>query len=135
MFELHPNLKHKICITHLPLSTVLLEDESHYPWIILVPRYTGAKRLLDLPFEVQVKLLEEINLIQNTLWEMFPLKQLNIAAIGNKTDQLHIHVIGRREDDPAWPGVVWDHPVREPYTPEAKNQIISKLREHLNFRE
>lgn len=32
-----------------------------------------------------------------------PLK-LNVAAIGNIVSQLHVHVTGRLQTDPAWPG-------------------------------
>ena len=33
--------------------------------------------------------------------------KLNVGALGNVTPQLHVHVVGRRQDDPAWPGPVW----------------------------
>jgi diadenosine tetraphosphate (Ap4A) HIT family hydrolase len=33
--------------------------------------------------------------------------RLNIADIGNKAAQLHIHIVARHEDDPLWPSVVW----------------------------
>ena len=36
-----------------------------------------------------------------------PVEKLNIAALGNVTPQLHVHIIGRRRDDAAWPDPVW----------------------------
>jgi diadenosine tetraphosphate (Ap4A) HIT family hydrolase len=36
-----------------------------------------------------------------------PVEKLNLGALGNVTPQLHLHVVGRRADDPAWPGPVW----------------------------
>ena len=36
-----------------------------------------------------------------------PVTKLNVAALGNVTPQLHVHVIGRRPDDAAWPKPVW----------------------------
>lgn len=30
--------------------------------------------------------------------------KLNVAAIGNIVSQLHVHVTGRLQTDPAWPG-------------------------------
>jgi diadenosine tetraphosphate (Ap4A) HIT family hydrolase len=36
-----------------------------------------------------------------------PVEKLNMGALGNVTRQLHIHVVGRRRDDAAWPGPVW----------------------------
>jgi diadenosine tetraphosphate (Ap4A) HIT family hydrolase len=36
-----------------------------------------------------------------------PVETLNVGALGNVTPQLHVHVVGRRADDAAWPGPVW----------------------------
>lgn len=127
MFELHPNLARKTFIIDLPLCRVLLEDEKNYPWIFLVPRRENISRIIDLEQEDQLQLLKELDWAQKVIWEQFKPVQLNVAAIGNKTPQLHIHVIGRRTDDPAWPGTVWDHPVRCKYSPEEKEETIQRF--------
>ncbi len=36
-----------------------------------------------------------------------PVGKLNVGQLGNVTRQLHVHVVGRRDDDAAWPGPVW----------------------------
>ena len=126
-FELHPNLATKTVIIDLPLCRVLLEDESHYPWIFLVPRRIGVSRIMDLSFEDGQQLMTELNLAQNILWKSLRPTQINVAAIGNKTPQLHIHVIARYSNDPAWPHTVWDHPVRSAYTPEQKEAMVQML--------
>jgi diadenosine tetraphosphate (Ap4A) HIT family hydrolase len=126
-FELHPNLATKPFIADLPLCRVLLEDESHYPWIFLVPRRPAMRRIMDLSPDDQRQLLIELDLAQNILWEQFQPTQINVASIGNKTPQLHIHVIARFSTDPAWPSTVWDHSVRLPYSPEQKDIIIKNL--------
>jgi len=128
-FELHPNLAQKIFIKDLPLSRLLLEDEMHYPWLLLVPRQPNISRIIDLSLENQFQLTRELQFAQEILWEEFRPTQLNVAAIGNKTPQLHIHVIARYCDDPAWPGTVWDHPLRTPYSLEQKMNICQKLKE------
>ncbi len=122
-FELHPNLQLKPFICDLALSRVLLQDESHYPWIFLVPR-RRALRIIDLPQEEQALLMQELDLAQRIIWNEFSPTQINVAAIGNKTPQLHVHVIGRYEKDPAWPDTVWDHPIKSPYTPYEKEKVI-----------
>jgi diadenosine tetraphosphate (Ap4A) HIT family hydrolase len=127
MFELHPNLARKTFIADLPLCRVLFEDEKNYPWIFLVPRRENISRIMDLEQEDQLQLLKELDWAQKVIWEQFKPVQLNVAAIGNKTPQLHVHVIGRKDDDPAWPGTVWDHPVRCKYSPEEKEQTIQLL--------
>lgn len=127
-FELHPNLSQKDFLIDLPLCRVLLENESHYPWILLVPRRCNLSRMMDLEQIDQLQLLKELDLSQRVLWDSFNLTQLNVAAIGNKTPQLHIHIIGRRSVDPAWPHTVWDHPERLAYTSQEKEVIIPQLR-------
>jgi hypothetical protein len=47
-----------------------------------------------------------------------PVEKLNVAAIGNIVAQLHVHVVGRRADDPAWPGPVWGFGTAEPLREE-----------------
>lgn len=126
-FTLHPNLAKKIHVADLPLCRVLLENESHYPWLLLVPRRPTTSRLIDLSPSDQLQLLKELDLAQQIIWKTFNPTQLNVAAIGNKTPQLHIHVMGRYDTDPAWPQTVWDHPVRTPYTEEKKKELILLL--------
>lgn len=127
-FELHPNFLKKDFIIDLPLCRVLLENESHYPWILLIPRRSNISRIMDLQQTDQLQLLTELDLSQKILWNSFDLTQLNVAAIGNKTPQLHIHVIGRRLADPAWPHTVWDHSERLPYALKKKEEMIQLLR-------
>lgn len=126
-FILHPNLASKIFIIDLPLCKVLLENEKHYPWIFLVPRRPNISRIIDLAPSDQLQLFHELDHAQKVIWELFQPTQLNVAAIGNKTPQLHIHVLGRFSNDPAWPGTIWDHPVRCPYSEAQKEDVISKL--------
>ena len=127
-FVLHPNLASKIEIKHLPLCQVLLEDESHYPWIFLVPRRPDIQRIMDLEAQDQLQLIVELDWAQKVLWEAFCPTQINVAAIGNKTPQLHIHVIGCYAHDPAWPGTVWDHPQKAKYSVDQKQEMIERLR-------
>ncbi|MBA3816532.1 MAG: HIT domain-containing protein [Parachlamydiaceae bacterium] len=127
-FDLHPNLSKKIFIANLPLCRVLLEDEKHYPWLFLVPRRQNTSRMMDLNESDQLQLIKELDFVQKIMWEEFQPTQLNVAAIGNKTPQLHIHVIARKLSDPAWPNTVWDHSVRSPYDESLKNSIVQRLK-------
>ncbi len=58
-FALHPNLVVKSFVADLKLCRVLLEDEQHYPWIVLVPRRNSVSRIIDLSEEDQLLLLKE----------------------------------------------------------------------------
>lgn len=126
-FELHPNFSKKVFIADLPLCRVLLEDNRHYPWVLLIPRRPSLQKIMDLTKEDQLQLLTELDLIQRILWKEFQPSQLNVAAIGNKTPQLHLHVIARFQTDPAWPGTVWDHSIKEPYASQERILILEKL--------
>ena len=128
-FTLHPNFSSKIHLIDLPLCKVFLENEKHYPWLLLVPQKNNIKKIIDLSFEDQMVLTQEMSLAQTLIWDLFSPTQINVAALGNKTPQLHIHVIGRFENDPAWPGAVWDHPEKKPYTEEELEEISLKLKE------
>lgn len=125
-FELHPNLLCKAFIVDLPLCRVLLEDDVNYPWLLLVPRRPNISRIMELQAADQLQLLHEIDMAQHLLWDLFKPDQLNVAAIGNKTPQLHVHVIARKISDPAWPGTVWDKP-RTSYSQEQKQKMIAVL--------
>lgn len=126
-FELHPNLTAKIFIADLPLCRVLMEDEKHYPWFFLVPRRPNIVRLIDLDVSEQLQMMQEVDQMQRVVWEAFRPTQLNVAAIGNKTPQLHMHVIARYDNDPAWPNTVWDHPIRARYAEEQRHAVVKQM--------
>lgn len=128
MFELLPSLAKKIHLCDLPLCSVLLEDEKNYPWLILVPRRPALTNLLNVAEEDRAQLWDEVWKAQQVLSDLFHPTQLNVASIGNKTPQLHIHVIARFSNDPAWPHTVWDHPARAAYDREQKDLIVIQLR-------
>jgi diadenosine tetraphosphate (Ap4A) HIT family hydrolase len=79
--------------------------------LILVPRVAGARELVDLAAADRARLVDEIVLAGHAVRAIGealgrPVVKLNIGALGNITPQLHIHVVGRRPDDAAWPGPV-----------------------------
>lgn len=127
-FSLHPSLSKKIHLGNLSLCTLLLEDERHYPWLILVPRRPDLSTLIHLSRDDHGQLMEEIVQAQQVLLDLFQPTQINVAAIGNKTPQLHIHIIARFSHDPAWPQTVWDHPQRAPYPSEEREGAVCALR-------
>ena len=126
MFQLLPNLDQKDFIIDLPLCRVLLEDNRCYRWLFLVPRKENIRNLLQLSLEERFSLMREISLIETVFIKLFNPDRINIASIGNKTPQLHIHVIARYSNDPDWPETVWGKTYL-PYTVQEKAQIIDKI--------
>jgi len=95
-------------------TRLLLLDNARLPWLILVPA-TEAVELCDLEAADREQVWAQVHEVSLLVRDLFPVDKLNIAAIGNVVNQLHLHVVGRRRDDDYWPGVVWGAPGGEPY--------------------
>ncbi len=116
MFTLHPRLAaDTLEIADLPLCKVLLMKDARYPWLILVPRRDGLREIHQLKVRARSELMEEIAQCSQIIESLFAPDKINVGALGNLVPQLHIHVIGRRTDDAAWPGPVWGVGETEPY--------------------
>ena len=131
-FHLDPQLAadtHPVAL--LPLSELRLMDDANYPWLVLVPRVPEVRELIDLDTAQQMQLLEEIGRASRMLQALFRPHKLNVAALGNAVPQLHVHVIARRQDDPAWPRPVWGMAAARAYSPEALVARICELQQAL----
>jgi diadenosine tetraphosphate (Ap4A) HIT family hydrolase len=108
MFVLHPQLqKDGIVMGELPLSRLLLLNDSRYPWFVLVPRRENITEIYQLGEADQQQLLRESSQLGQLMMEGFNGDKLNIGALGNLVPQLHLHHIVRFNSDEAWPGPVW----------------------------
>ncbi len=99
-------------LASLALCEVRLQLDARFPWLILLPRIVDAREIEDLSAAGRARLVEEIVLAGAAVRAMGealgrPVAKLNVGALGNVTPQLHVHVVGRRPDDAAWPGPVW----------------------------
>jgi diadenosine tetraphosphate (Ap4A) HIT family hydrolase len=107
-FQLHERLAaDTLPLDRWPLCEVLLAKDATYPWLILVPRRVGLRDFDDLAREDLDTASWEIVRASRTLKAVFRPDKLNVAALGNQVPQLHVHVIARFTDDPAWPGPIW----------------------------
>lgn len=103
-----------------PLCHVRLQDDARFPWLILIPRRAGLIELCDLASDDRTVLMDEIVRAGERVRALGeaagrPVEKLNVAAIGNVTAQLHVHVVGRRRDDGLWPDPVWGRGPAAPY--------------------
>ncbi|MFN3229788.1 MAG: HIT domain-containing protein [Asticcacaulis sp.] len=108
-------------VTSLALCDVRLQDDARYLWAVLIPRRADKREIEDLESADQTQLLAEMlqtGRAVRRVAEALGLAhtKLNMANLGNVVPQLHIHVINRHEQDPAWPGPVWGHSPSRPYT-------------------
>jgi diadenosine tetraphosphate (Ap4A) HIT family hydrolase len=128
-FELHPRLA---ADTHFladwRLCRVLLMNDMRYPWLILVPMREELVELSDLACLDRVQAMEEIVSAGAVVTKMLARAKLNVGSLGNLVAQLHIHVVGRRPGDPAWPGPVWGHSPAVPYDKAGLDQWFDIVR-------
>jgi diadenosine tetraphosphate (Ap4A) HIT family hydrolase len=127
-FELHPRLQqdcHRL--GRLGSSLLLLMDNAHFPWFVLVPD-TQAVELHELEHGQQLAVLEQINAIARFVQQQYRVDKLNIGCIGNVVPQMHIHIVGRRVGDVCWPNVVWGTAQRKPYSEAEVRAIRDTLR-------
>lgn len=121
MFELHPAFTPTSePLGDLALCHARLQADGRYAWIVLIPRVAGARELEDLAADQRALLMEEIvraGVAVRAVGAAMSraVEKLNVGQLGNVTPQLHVHVVGRRADDAAWPGPVWGVGTAEAY--------------------
>jgi diadenosine tetraphosphate (Ap4A) HIT family hydrolase len=108
-WPLHPQLAADCHVLgHCAGGALLLQRNAAVPWFLLVPP-TSATELHELPPPLRARLDAAADRLARFVKHHFRCDKINIAAIGNVVPQLHLHVIGRRRDDPCWPRPVWGH--------------------------
>jgi diadenosine tetraphosphate (Ap4A) HIT family hydrolase len=116
VFTLHPRLAADThFLADMLLCRVLLLNDARFPWLILVPRRADLRELTDLDAADRALAFDEIDRASGALRQLYAPDRINVAAIGNIVNQLHIHVVARSTKDAAWPGTVWGHGTAEPY--------------------
>lgn len=131
-FALHDRLAaDTVELTQWPLSLVLLMNDRRWPWLLLVPRRPAMRELHELTETDQRALMTEIVRASRTLTQLVQPHKLNIASLGNIVPQLHVHVIARFTDDPAWPKPAWGALPAEPYSEVELQQRVMIFRRAL----
>ena len=131
-FTLDPQLTNDtIELMDFPLSKLLLSNDSNYPWFILVPRVAGISEIFQLEWQDQQQLLNESSLLSEFLLQEFHGDKMNVAALGNVVEQLHLHHVVRYNTDISWPKPVWGQHEQTPYSSEdlasLKDRLLPKL--------
>ena len=100
-------LKSSHHVANLKLCSVRLNDNSKFPWIILIPKRKNITDMSNLNFKDQILLMKEIVYVSKIMKKLFKTSKLNVEKIGNIVSQLHIHIIARSKKDSSWPLSVW----------------------------
>lgn len=125
-----------LAVCELPLCHVRLQDDARWPWLVLIPRVAGVTEIEQLSSEDRFRMVEEavragaaVRAVGAALGR--PVEKLNVGALGNVVPQLHVHVLGRRRGDPAWPGPVWGFGASEPYAADRAAFAVAAARQAL----
>ena len=131
-FTLHPQLA-KDCfeLAEFPLCKLLLCNDSAYPWFILVPKVDDITDIYQLDWQQQQQLLNESSLLSELVMQVFIGDKMNVAALGNVVEQLHVHHVVLFKNDASWPKPIWGQQPLTPYTEveldELKAKVLPKL--------
>ena len=114
-------------ITDLKLCSLRLQDNSRFPWVVLIPKRKNIKDISELNSKDQILLIKEIVKVSKIMKKLFKTKKLNVEKIGNIVPQLHVHIIARRNKDKSWPLSVWVVKGKN-YSKKGLRNILEKLK-------
>lgn len=126
---LHPLLaKDCLPITTLSICRVYLQNNSNFPWLVLIPMREGLSEIFDLSINDYEQVMNEVRVVTKHFASFTKADKMNVAALGNVVPQLHIHIIARFKNDPAWPNPVWNALPPQPYAQDKAELLIKELR-------
>ena len=120
-------LKSSHQITDLQLCNIRLNDNSKFPWLILIPKRNKITDMSDLNSKDQIQLIKEIVFVSKIMKKLFKTSKLNVEKVGNIVPQLHIHIIARYKKDSTWPLSVWVVKSKC-YSTKVLKEVVNKIR-------
>ena len=115
----------------LKLCTIRLNDNSKFPWIILIPKRNKITDISDLNSKDQTLLMKEIVYVSKVMKKSFKTSKLNVEKIGNIVPQLQLHIIARSKKDSSGPLSVWVVKGKN-YSKTALKIMVDKVGKALN---
>lgn len=107
-------------------------NDQRFPWVIVVPKVEGVTEWYQLSGEQQQHLLAAVNRCAQHLKTLTGAEKINIGALGNLVEQLHVHVVARSSKDVAWPGPVWGQGEAVLLPADEQPSWVPALRERLS---
>ena len=127
MFKLDNRLENDSFFTQeIKNFQIRLMNVQEFFWIVLIPIKPNLIELSDLEVDERNELLNFAIDLGNYIKSDQNFDKVNIGMLGNVVAQLHLHIVLRNKDDPAWPGPVWGWKSTSNIDEETK-QIRSKL--------
>lgn len=119
-------------IATLDLCQLRIQNDSRWPWLVMVPQRADMTEIFELSEADQALLSAEVNHVAAALKAITGATKINVGALGNIVRQLHVHVIARFEGDANWPGPIWGYGSAEPYDSEKRQALVNTLMEKLS---
>ena len=108
MFKLDNRLENdSFFIQEIKNFQIRLMNVQEFFWIVLIPIKPNLIELSDLEVDERNELLNFAVDLGNYIKLVQNFDKVNIGMLGNIVSQLHLHIVLRNKDDPAWPGPVW----------------------------
>ena len=110
---------------------IRIMDVSEVFWVILIPTKINLIELSDLDIKERNNLINFAIDLSNFLKSKEEYDKINIGILGNVVSQLHLHLVLRNRNDPAWPGPVWGFNFNtklDKETKEHRGQLILKFK-------
>ena len=109
---------------------IRIMDVKDVFWVILIPTKINLIELSDLDIDKRNKLINFAIELGDFLKSNEEYDKINIGMLGNVVSQLHLHLVMRNKNDPAWPGPVWGYNLNrklDKQTKEDRCQSILKF--------
>jgi len=134
-FALHPRLAAGgFEIGRIGGCVLLLKNSALFPWFLLVPEVEEEiEDLHQLEPGHYIEVMLAMRRVSEFVSSHYEPEKLNVGCIGNQVRQMHIHIVGRSSDDPAWPGTVWAFDGKKNLTLEEAEAIMAEAREFLKM--
>lgn len=101
----------------------LMAEKTEMKWLLVIPK---QELDADTNFEYIGRLYGSIYQLIAYMQKQGIGQHFNLAKIGNKSPNQHIHLVFRETEDEAWPDAIWCH---EPLKPS--NKTPEKLKQAL----
>ena len=114
---------------------ILLNNNALIPWLILVPK-TEETELCFLEESFYNETQKFIKYLSSFTRDYFKADKMNIASLGNRVSQLHIHIVARKEDDICFPKPIWGNITKKKtYSQENLEKLKDALYKHLKAKD
>ncbi len=132
MFKLDKRLESDtILVKELESLQVRLMNVREFFWIVLIPNKPNLFELSDLDINERNYLTNFAIDLGKFIKSAEKYDKVNIGMLGNIVSQLHLHIVLRKKDDPAWPGPVWGWGVTTNLDQETKQKRSKSITKFL----